>query len=113
VAERKNIVSRADNLVLAKDTNGRRNTSGRFITDLLTLPPDCEFRTLQFTGDIPTETLLFADILDVEQRPLKMQVSSGTDLRIDRPIRLAFQFSTTDPQKTPRLDFYRLSFDRR
>jgi hypothetical protein len=78
----------------------------------LTLPPDCEFRRLQFTAETPAETQVRVDVLDANERPLRDAVTTNTDLRIRTPLRLAFSLATSDPAKTPKLDSYSLAFDR-
>ncbi|MDA1055214.1 MAG: PmoA family protein [Planctomycetota bacterium] len=109
--ERKRVVNLTDNLVLAKGDGGFAR-DGRFVTELLTLPPDCEFRHLRFVAEIPAGTQLGIDVLAADERPLREAVRSGTDLRIGEPVRLSFGLSTTDPTKTPKLDSYSLVFDR-
>ncbi len=106
------VTNLTDNLILAKGDGGFVR-DGRLVTELLTLPPDCEFRRLQFAAETPAGTQIRVDVLAANDRPLREAVTSDTDLRIDVPVRLAFSFSTTDPAKTPKLDSYSLAFDRR
>lgn len=110
--ERKQVVNLTDNLVLAKGDDGFAR-DGRFVTELLTLPLDCEFRGLQFSADTPANTHIRVDVLAANGNPLREKVESGADLRITEPVRLAFSLSTTDTTKTPKLDSYSLDFDRR
>jgi outer membrane protein assembly factor BamB len=107
------VVNQTDNLILAKGGGGdgyRRE--GRFVTDLLTLPPDCEFRSLRWDADTPAGTQVRVDLLDAENRLLREDVGPNTDLRISASLRLAFRFLTSDPARTPKLDSYSLAFDR-
>ncbi|MFN0056776.1 MAG: FG-GAP repeat domain-containing protein [Planctomycetales bacterium] len=106
------VVNLTDNLVLAKGDGGFVR-DGRFVTQLLTLPPGCEFRRLHFAAETPSDTQVSVDVLAADERPLREAVSSNTDLRIDEPVRLAFCLTTTDPTRTPKLDSYTLAFDLR
>ena len=106
------VVNLTDNLVLAKEDGGYVR-DGRYVTELLTLPPDYEFRRLQFAADTPAGTQIRVDVLDVNGRPLRESVVSDTDLRIGRPVKLSFRLSTSDPANTPKLDSYSLAFDRK
>ena len=105
------VVHRTDNLVLAHDSEGSVST-GSFATDLLTLPPECEFRVLDYRADIPTGARLRVNILGADDSVLREDVAQGTDLRIAEPVRLEFRFSTSDPAVTPLLDSYSLAFAR-
>jgi len=106
------VVNLTDNLILAKGDGGYVR-DGRFVTEQLTLPPDCEFRQLQFAAETPAGTQVRVDVLDANERPLREAVSPNTDLRVREPVHLAFRLSTSDPAKTAKLDSYSLAFDRR
>jgi len=108
--QKKRVVNLTDNLVLAKGDGGYVR-DGRFVTELLTLPPDCEFRRLQFAVETPENTQVRVDVLNSQDRPLRVEVASDTDLRIREAVRLSFQLSTSDPATTPKLDSYSLEFD--
>ena len=104
------VVNRTDNLVLKK-SGEQYVTSGKFTTELLTVPPGCFFDAIQFETVESSGTSLRVNILDKAGEPILASVSSGQSLHIDQPVRLQFVFSTTDGLKTPLLDSYRLSFD--
>ncbi|MEZ6032961.1 MAG: hypothetical protein R3C17_07700 [Planctomycetaceae bacterium] len=87
--------------------------SGEFMTELLTLPPDCEFRRLEFVAEIPVGTEILVDVVAANEHVLREAVDSGTDLRIGVPVRLRFRFSTSDATKSPMLHSFSLAFDRR
>jgi outer membrane protein assembly factor BamB len=106
------VANLTDNLVLAKGDGGYVR-DGRFVTELLTLPPDCEFRQIRFSAEIPAGTEVGVDVLAADGRPLRKAVISGSDLRIVEPVRLSFGLTTTDPTRTPKVDSYALTFDRR
>jgi outer membrane protein assembly factor BamB len=110
--QKQRVANLTDNLVLSKGDGGYVR-DGRFVTELLTLPPDCEFRRLRFSAETPAATQLGVNVLAADGRLLRESVSSDTDLRIGEPIRLSFGLSTTDPTRTPKLDSYSLEFDRR
>ena len=50
-------------------------------------------------------------ILDEAGQPILQSVASGQSLKLDQPVRLQFEISTTDPAQTPLLDSYQLTFD--
>ena len=106
------VVNGTDNVVLQRES-GRYASDGRFVTDLLTLPPDCEFRRLRFDAETPTATRVRVDVLDANERPLREALYDGIDLRIREPVKLEFGLSTTDPGVTPTLHSYSLAFDHR
>jgi len=108
---KKGVATRTDNLVLTK-SKGEFAYSGTFTTELLTLPPDCEFTTLQFSADLPQGTNLTANIRDASGTFLSQHASSPATLRFAQPVQLEFVFGTTDASVTPRLDEYSLAFDR-
>jgi len=108
--QKQSVTNLTDNLVLAKGDGGYAR-DGRFVTELLTLPPDCEFRRLRFSVKTPASTQVCVDVLNSQDRPLREGVASDTDLRIREPVRLSFHLSTSDPTATPKLDSYSLKFD--
>jgi hypothetical protein len=110
--QREHVVHRADSLVLARDVGGYL-TEGTFTTDVLRLPPDCEFETLAFEAERPAGSHLIVNVRDEAGNLLLERIESETDVRIDRPVRLEFRFATTDRTVTPQLDAYALRFDRK
>lgn len=108
--KRENVVHLADSLVLAKEAGGHR-PSGKFTTELLTLPPDCRFTSLQYAATVPAGTELRVNIQDKAGRPLVENAKSEIPLKLSDPVRLEFLFRTSNPSVSPRLDSYRLSFD--
>ena len=82
-----------------------------FVTELLTLPPDCEFRQLSLVAEIPDGTEIPVDVVAANERPLREAVGSGTDLRIGMPVRLLFRLSTSDVTNSPKLHSYLLAFN--
>lgn len=109
--ERHNVVARTDNLVLAQDESSYAG-SGRFVTELLTLPPGLRFTHMSFSADVPAATSLSANILDERGTVLVADVRSGAAVDVRRPVRLSFEFTTTNAGQTPRLDDYSLQFGR-
>lgn len=105
------VINQADDLVLQLDAGGFVR-EGSFVTELLTPPPKCKFRQVTYTAQIPPGTNLCVNVLDEENRTLRGTVASGSDLLCHEPVRLEFQFETTDPNKTPKLNSYSLAFDR-
>jgi hypothetical protein len=101
-----------DNLVMAKQGDDY-SPSGEFMTELLTLPPDCEFRRLEFVAEMPVGTEILVDVVAANEHALREAVGSGTDLGIGVPVRLLFRFSTSDATKSPKLHSFSLAFDRR
>jgi len=109
---RTKVAHRADSLVLARTGDGHVS-DGSFTTELLKLPPECEFRTLTCEAEQPAGTQFVVNVRDAAGKLLREAVASPTDLRIDQPVRLEFRFSTTDSSVTPQLDAYALQFDRK
>jgi hypothetical protein len=110
---RENVTNRTDNLVLQKAADGVSRT-GRFLTDLLKLPPGCAFVSLRIDGKTPKGTALVANVLDAENRPLRAGLPLGRHdaLRIAQPVRLEFRFESARGRETPLLDSYSLRFDK-
>jgi outer membrane protein assembly factor BamB len=106
------VMNLTDNLVLDK-TDGRYVKSGKFTTELLSLPPDGFFDQLQYQGRTPEGTALTVNILDRSGRRIKTDVPSHRELNLTEPVRLEFVFSTSDGSVTPTLDSYSLTFGRR
>ena len=109
--EKKDVVSRADSLVLAQ-RDGHFVGVGQFTTALLTLPPECRFSTLRLATDAPNGTDLVVDVLGARGDVLLSGLKDGVDIDVAEPVRLVFRFSTTDNILTPRLDSYSLEFQR-
>lgn len=108
---KENVTTQTDSLVLAKSKAGYA-TSGNFTTETLTLSPGCEFTTLRFDADVPQRTTLTVNVRDDREGALVRDVANGSNLRIARPVRLEFEFASTDPAVTPKLDWYSLTFER-
>lgn len=109
--KREKVAHRADSLVLAKSARGHHQ-SGRYTTELLTLPPEGFFDRLAYDSQTPPGTALGVNILNATGEPVSRDVLSGASLDIHEPVRLEFVLSTDNPAATPVLDAYRLSFDR-
>jgi hypothetical protein len=106
------VTNSTDNLVLEK-VGGKYREAGSYLTELLTLPPDCFFDLLAYEATVPTGTKLRVNILDKDNNPLHTDVANGAKLHIGQPARLEFLFSTMNPAAvTPLLDSYSLSFSR-
>ena len=103
--QREDIRLRADSLVLAKDKR-----QGRFVTEPLLLPPDCEFDQITFKTKTPSGTKLRVNLLDSSGKVVDRNLKSSTSLSFDKPARLEFVFETVNPEKSPLLDSYRLEF---
>ena len=99
------VVNQTDNLVLEKQL-GRYRSSGRFTTELLTLPPDGVFNRISYETRIPTKTSIRLNILDQLGKPLRTNVSCDAKLDIAQPVRLEFVFETADQSVSPLLDAY-------
>lgn len=106
------VTNLTDNLVLEKTDDGYR-PSGRFVTELLTLPPSGFFNHVQFNSRTPAGTKVTANILDRSGKPLLKNVNENQKLNIDHPVKLEFILSSPNGTQTPVLDEYRLSFDRK
>jgi hypothetical protein len=105
------VVNLTDNLVLAK-VDGHYLTTGTFTTEVLTLPPDCLFDRISFESRTPRGTAIRLAILDTADTMLLDNVKTNTELNLAQPVRLEFQFSTTNSSQTAALDAYRLTFRR-
>ena len=106
---RENVVNQTDNIVLARRGDAYC-PAGSFVTELLQLPPGTEFHTLEYRVRTPAGTRVDVDILDARGRPLLEAVRSGTTFSLRESVRLRFRLSTSDPNRTPILDSYRLRF---
>jgi hypothetical protein len=106
------VMNLTDNLVLAKK-DGQFGASGRFMTELFSLPPGGFFDEITYDRRTPKHTALKVNILSRSGKRIKTDVRSGSDLKLNEPVRLEFVFSTTERSVTPTLDFYSLSFRRR
>lgn len=100
-----------DNLVLARAEDGSRHT-GRYVTELLRLPPNCLFDHLQVRGRTPEDTAITVNILDRARRPILRNVKHNSEISVSRPIHLEFVLTTRRRSVTPILDSYELSFRR-
>lgn len=105
------VVNRTDNLILAKQ-DSRYLSTGRFTTDLLSLPPGCVFDEILYETTRPKETSLSVNILSRANKPLQTDVHDATSLELDEPVRLEFVFGSTRQTATPMLDSYSLRFRR-
>ena len=106
------VTNLTDNLVLQEKKDGYL-MAGRFVTELLTLPPGCYFDRLQFQVRTPPGTSIRTNLLDAGGTVVRGDVRNGASLDISAPIRIEFLLSTIDRSVTPMLDEYQLSFDRR
>ncbi len=105
------VTNGTDNLVLEK-TDGRYRDQGRFVTELLTLPPSGFFNRLRHDARTPPGTTLEVNILDGSGNTLMKHVKNETKMRLDQAVRLEFLFTTNDVSVSSILDAYSLSFDR-
>ena len=105
------LVHETDNLVLARQESGYVS-HGQFVTAPFSLPPGCEFGRLEFDVETPAATDVRVDVIDEESQTVLQDLTSGTDLGLRDRVRLAFRFSTTNPQVTPKLHEYSLAFHR-
>jgi outer membrane protein assembly factor BamB len=109
---KENVVNSTDNLVLASRQNAY-SPSGRFVTELLTLPSrEFIFDHIDFETDQPEGTSISLNILDADNKVLKKNVKNGP-LDINQPVKLEFLFKTGDLNKTPKLDVYTLCFNKK
>jgi len=108
---KKGVTNLTDNLVLAKSAQGYLN-AGTYTTELLTLPPDFVFESIAYQSRTPQAASVSVRILDKSGKAIRGNVPSGATLAISQPVRLEFTLKTSDPQVTPTLDFYSLSFGR-
>jgi hypothetical protein len=109
---RENVVNQTDNLVLARNADGYQR-SGSFTTELLTLPPGGFFSRLDCEIAQAEGTKLVVTVLDQKDDVLMANASARQTLQLVQPVKLRFNFSTTDSRRTPKLDAYRLSFKRK
>lgn len=107
---KKSVVTMTDNLVLNKK-EGKYLSTGKFTTELLTLPPHGLFYQITYDTRTPDKTSIKVNILDQAGKMMGSNISSGTKLQIAEPVRIEFIFSTTDQSRTPILDSYSLSFN--
>ncbi|MCH7729264.1 MAG: hypothetical protein IH991_22700 [Planctomycetes bacterium] len=105
------VANLTDNIVLKKTDRGYKS-SGRYVTQLLTLPPGCFFDRLEFTARTPASTSVSAKLIDKAGKTVQADIRTGTKLHVDHAVRIEFVLSTSDRKVTPILDDYRLSFDR-
>ncbi|QDT95946.1 FG-GAP-like repeat-containing protein [Gimesia aquarii] len=104
------VVNLTDNLVLNKQ-DGKYRSTGKFTTELLTLHPNGRFNKLNYAIRTPNQTSIEVNILNETGKTIRSHVLSGSQLKIDEPVRLEFIFSTTNQSHTPILDSYSLSFN--
>jgi hypothetical protein len=105
------VAQATDDLVLDWIDESYRQ-SGRYTTELLTLPPEGYFARLHYQTLTPPGTSLSVNVLDDEGKTVLHDVPDGACSRIRHPVKLQFVFSTADPLRTPSLQSYALSFDR-
>jgi len=107
------VTNLADNLVLAKNRDGLYRPSGRYVTELLTLPnSESRFDRLTYEAVQPEQTRITVNILDAHGRIILENVKDGQQLRVQEPVRIEFCLETHEPSRTPRLDAFRLTFVR-
>ena len=106
---KQDVANVTDNLVLAKE-DGRYPSSGKFTTELLTLPPGGFFDRITYESDTSDATSLQVSILDRYGKRVRSDLGSGAKLHVDEPVHLEFVFSTSDRSLTPTLDAYSLQF---
>jgi hypothetical protein len=109
---KRGVVNQTDNLVLARQ-GGRYQSSGTYTTEVLTLPPDTKFDRVTYQARMQQGTAIRLAVLDASGNTLHERVESGAEVNVAKPVRLQFQFSTTDPAVSPVLDAYRLAFRER
>jgi hypothetical protein len=95
-----------------KKINKNYQSTGRFVTEVLTPPPSCRFVQLRYGAVTPTGTSLTVNLLDSQQRPLLKEISNSSRLEINQPVQIEFVFHSTRSDRTPLLDHYQLRFDR-
>ena len=108
---KENVTNLTDNLVLTR-TDGRYVPSGRFTTELLTLPPGCAFNRLTYDVKLPAGTTTTVDVLDHSGVVLQKSVPDGAALNLTQPVKLRFTLTTSKHARSPKLDNYSLYFDR-
>ena len=109
---REGVMNQTDNLVLTRNADGFQR-SGRFTTELLTLPPDGFFHQLDCEIQQPEATKITVTVLDQKDNVLIANAGTRQSLHLAQPVKLRFIFSTTDSRRTPKLDAYRLAFSRK
>jgi hypothetical protein len=107
--QKENVENLTDNLVLARDGDVFR-PKGRFVTELLSLPPGCLFDRLEYQAHVTTGAGLEVNILAPSGKPLAKDVPSGARPKIAEPVQLEFLLTTSDGSASPKLDSYQLSF---
>ncbi|MEO2046611.1 MAG: FG-GAP-like repeat-containing protein [Pirellulales bacterium] len=105
------VVNRTDNLVLSKQ-DGAYLSSGKYSTELLTLPPGGYFARITYDSRTPRGTTICLRIIDRSGKPIAVNVKSGSSFNIHQSVRLEFTFTSKQPTTTPILDGYVLNFDR-
>ena len=108
---RDQVTNQTDNLVLVKEGDGYCER-GSFTTELLRLTPGHSFSQLKYSADIPEGCGLTVNILNSAGKTIGQAIPSGTRLSISEPVKLEFVFSSSKPNRTPRLDEYSLQFSR-
>ena len=108
---RTNVTNQVDNLILKKTDDGF-SESGKFTTELLSLPPGCRFTRFHVDAKQPRGTGLKVNLLNKSGKPLMRNIGIGKLTGTAEPVRLEFIFSSTDPNATPALDSYSIQFDR-
>jgi len=109
--QRHDVMNQTDNLVLGKAGSGYVSR-GSFTTEVLTLPPQCRFTTLEYQTETPIETSILVNVLDATDRVVQRDVAAGTELNWTEPVKLQFLFNSERSDRTPKLDSYSLSFER-
>lgn len=110
--QKQGVTNGTDDLML-EETDGRYREQGKYVTELLTLPPNGFFNRLRFDAQTPPGTALAVNILDGSGNTLMEDVNDETTLHLDQSVRLEFLLTTTDVSATPVLNEYSLSFDRK
>jgi imidazolonepropionase-like amidohydrolase/outer membrane protein assembly factor BamB len=105
------VAHHTDNLVLSRE-NGEFVARGSFVTELLKLPPECEFRQFHLDAEIPEGTDLTVEVLDDHGRSLLTSLRDQDDVRIRQPVQLKFHFQSRDARRSPKLHGYSLAFDK-
>jgi len=107
--QREGVKHLTDNLVLAGEPDKPRK--GRFITELLTLPPGGYFDRLDFDVRMPENTNVEVNLLDERGGRIASNVTGGSELNIHQPVHIEFRMMANAPHVTPVLDAYRLAFN--
>ena len=106
---KRQVTTQTDNLILSRSSLGYQQ-SGRFITELLRLPPGCIFTTLDYATRTPAGTQVEVNVLDSKGHLQQQAVSSGQRLHQTESVKLEFVLSTESQDITPSLDSYSLRF---